>query len=226
MNHLRKEALLVHKALVSHHLELPLKKEKINISIKKNLIAKYIKKILDLLNINEDNNLLDTPNRIAHMYTEEIFSGLNYANFPEINLLNKENEKNKTNRINEIITVNNLLFTSICEHHFLIFDGKVTISYIPQKNRIGFSKISRIVKFFSQRPQIQERLTKQILLALQTLLETNNVAISIDAMHYCVKARGIRDMTSIFTTTSLGGIFKSNKKFRQEFLFAKEHSYK
>ena len=88
---------------------------------------------------------------------------------------------------------------------------------------IGLSKINRIVQFFSQRPQVQERLTQQILVALQTLLGTNNVAVSIDAVHYCVKARGIRDATSATPTTSLGGLFKSSQNTRQEFLRAVRH---
>ncbi|MBD4385398.1 GTP cyclohydrolase I FolE, partial [Xanthomonas citri pv. citri] len=89
--------------------------------------------------------------------------------------------------------------TSTCEHHFVTIDGKATVAYIPKDSVIGLSKINRIVQFFAQRPQVQERLTQQILTALQTLLGTNNVAVSIDAVHYCVKARGVRDATSATT---------------------------
>lgn len=92
------------------------------------------------------------------------------------------------------------------------------MAYIPKEKVVGLSKINRIVQFFSQRPQVQERLTQQILIALQTLLGTANVAVSIDAVHYCVKARGVRDVSSSTMTTSLGGLFKSSQNTRQEFL--------
>ena len=105
-----------------------------------------------------------------------------------------------------MVTVRDITLTSTCEHHFVTIDGKATVAYIPKDSVIGLSKINRIVQFFSQRPQVQERLTQQIPVALQTLLGTNNVAVSIDAVHYCVKARGIRDATSATTTTSLGAV--------------------
>ena len=98
------------------------------------------------------------------------------------------------------------------------------MAYIPKDSVIGLSKINRIVQFFSQRPQVQERLTQQILLALQTLLGTTNVAVSIDAIHYCVKSRGVCDATSSTSTTSLGGLFKSNPSTRQEFLASVRHT--
>ncbi len=114
-----------------------------------------------------------------------------------------------------MVTVRDITLTSTCEHHFVTIDGKATVAYIPKDSVIGLSKINRIVQFFSQRPQVQERLTQQILTALQTLLGTSNVAVSIDAVHYCVKARGIRDATSATTTTSLGGLFKSSQNTRR-----------
>ncbi|MGP1930914.1 MAG: GTP cyclohydrolase I FolE, partial [Arsenophonus sp. ET-DL12-MAG3] len=118
----------------------------------------------------------------------------------------------------EMVTVSNIILTSVCEHHFITIDGMATVAYIPKDKVIGLSKINRIVQFFSQRPQVQERLTQQILIALQNLLDTNNVAVSIDAVHFCVKARGIRDVNSSTMTTSLGGLFKSSQNTRQEFL--------
>ena len=137
------------------------------------------------------------------MYVDEIFSGPDYANFPKITVI-----ENKM-KVDEMVTVRDITLTSTCEHHFVTIDGKATVAYIPKDTVIGLSKINRIVQFFAQRPQVQERLTQQILTALQTLLGTNNVAVSIDAVHYCVKARGVRDATSATTTTSLGGLFKS-----------------
>ncbi|MDP4789203.1 MAG: GTP cyclohydrolase I, partial [Haliea sp.] len=105
-----------------------------------------------------------------------------------------------------------------CEHHFVTIDGQARVAYIPAGKVIGLSKINRIVRFFSQRPQVQERLTQQVLVALQTLLETDDVAVTIDAMHYCVKSRGVMDSNSRTRTTSLGGAFKSDPSTRAEFL--------
>ena len=107
---------------------------------------------------------------------------------------------------------------STCEHHFITIDGLAKVAYIPKGNIIGLSKINRIVRFFAQRPQVQERLTQQILVALQTLLETDDVAVSINATHYCVKSRGIMDTSSSTQTTALGGCFKANPASRAEFL--------
>lgn len=143
--------------------------------------------------------------------------GLDYSRFPKITVI-----ENKM-KVDEMVTVRDITLTSTCEHHFVTIDGKATVAYIPKDSVIGLSKINRIVQFFAQRPQVQERLTQQILIALQTLLGTNNVAVSIDAVHYCVKARGIRDATSATTTTSLGGLFKSSQNTRQEFLRAVRH---
>ncbi|XOD70200.1 MAG: GTP cyclohydrolase I FolE [Sodalis sp. (in: enterobacteria)] len=210
---LTKEASLVCEALQARGLETPRKGEVLDNEVRKRLIAEHMTKIMMLLNLDvSDDSLADTSTRIAKMYVEEIFAGLDYANFPKITVI-----KNKM-RMNEMVTVRNITVTSTCEHHFVIIDGQATVSYIPKDCLIGLSKINRIVQFFSRRMQVQERLTQQILLALQTLLGTHNVAISIDAMHYCVKARGIRDATSTTTTTSLGGLFKSSKNTRQEFL--------
>ena len=117
-----------------------------------------------------------------------------------------------------MVKVQDITVTSTCEHHFVTIDGMATVAYLPQKKIIGLSKINRIVRFFAQRPQVQERLTQQILIALQTLLETKDVAVTMDAVHYCVKSRGGMDSTSSTTTTALGGIFKSNPATRSEFL--------
>jgi GTP cyclohydrolase I len=100
----------------------------------------------------------------------------------------------------------------------VVIDGLAKVAYIPSKKIIGLSKINRIVQFFAQRPQVQERLTRQILIALQALLQTENVAVSIDAKHYCVKARGVRDSNSQTSTTALGGCFRDNIHTRAEFL--------
>lgn len=213
MSTLTQEALLVRNALLLQGLENPIIDLNIDDKIRMNRIESHMISIMHLLklNLNHD-SLLNTPKRVAKMYVEEIFSGLDYLNFPKITIIAN------TMQISEMITVRNINITSVCEHHFIIFNGKATVSYIPRKSVIGLSKINKIVEFFSKRPQLQERLTQQIFLALQTLLNTNNVAIFINAVHYCVKARGIHDMTSTTNTTALGGLFKSNKSIRKEFL--------
>ncbi len=220
MTTLSQEAKLVHETLSHHGLETPFcnVNSQMDDQIRRELIAGHITQIMQLLNLDlNDDSLAGSPDRIARMYVDEIFSGLDYANFPEMTLI-----ENKMD-VDEMVTVRDITLTSTCEHHFVAIDGKATVAYIPEEKIIGLSKINRIVQFFAHRPQVQERMTQQILLALQTLLGTSNVAVSIDAAHYCVKARGIRDATSSTTTTSLGGIFKSNQSTRQEFLRAVRH---
>jgi GTP cyclohydrolase I len=159
-----------------------------------------------------DDSLEETPHRIAKMYVDEIFGGLDYAQFPKITLI-----ENKMN-VEEMVCVENIDLTSTCEHHFVTIDGSANVAYIPKDTVIGLSKINRLVRFFSQRPQVQERLTQQVLVAMQTLLGTEDVAVTINAVHYCVKARGVKDGNSSTRTTSLGGVFKSNPASRAEFL--------
>lgn len=208
-----KEATLVHAALEASGLETPLCGKVLDRVTRKRRIQEHMTAIMQLLNLDlSDDSLAATPHRIAKMYVDEIFSGLDYDNFPQITTI-----ENKMH-VDEMVTVRDITLTSTCEHHFISIDGKATIAYIPKNAVIGLSKINRIIQFFSQRPQVQERLTQQILVAFQNLLGTNNVAVSIDAVHYCVKARGIRDTTSVTATTALGGLFKSSTNTRQEFL--------
>ncbi|XZQ54872.1 MAG: GTP cyclohydrolase I FolE [Arsenophonus sp.] len=210
---LSQEAYIVRKALEDLGLETPLYDQYHSLNKRKQQIEEYMSEIMRLFNLDlKDDSLAETPKRIAEMYVDEIFSGLDYNNFPKITLID-----NKMN-FDEMVTVSNIILTSVCEHHFITIDGMATVAYIPKDKVIGLSKINRIVQFFSQRPQVQERLTQQILIALQNLLDTNNVAVSIDAVHFCVKARGIRDVNSSTMTTSLGGLFKSSQNTRQEFL--------
>lgn len=215
---LSREAALVHEALLARGLETPLRGALLDAATRKARIAEHMTEVMNLLSLDlQDDSLAETPQRIAKMYVDEIFAGLDYANFPKITII-----ENKM-KVDEMVTVRDITLTSTCEHHFVTIDGKATVAYIPKEGVIGLSKINRIVQFFAQRPQVQERLTQQILVALQTLLGTSNVAVSIDAVHYCVKARGICDATSATTTTSLGGLFKSSQNTRQEFLRAVRH---
>jgi GTP cyclohydrolase IA len=218
MTQLSLAAQKVKEALADKNLETPLCRLVIDNNERKAKIESHFREIMKLMELDlSDDSLAQTPLRVSKMYVDEIFSGLYYENFPKITLI-----ENKM-QVDEMITVRNITLTSVCEHHFVTIDGKATVSYIPKDKVIGLSKINRIVTFFSQRPQVQERLTQQILVALQTLLGTVNVAVSIDATHYCVKARGIKDSNSITTTTALGGGFKTNPSTRQEFLRALNH---
>jgi GTP cyclohydrolase I len=119
-----------------------------------------------------------------------------------------------------MVCIDDIALISTCEHHFVTIDGLAKVAYIPGKKIIGLSKINRIVRFFAQRPQVQERLTQQVLVALQTLLETDDVAVTMNATHYCVKSRGVMDANSQTRTTALGGAFKENAATRAEFLAA------
>ena len=206
-------AIKVRDALIDTGLETPMVECNLSRGQRKQQIEQHMKEILNLLALDlTDDSLADTPKRIAKMYVDEIFSGLDYSNFPKITDI-----ENKMN-MDEMIKVQDISLTSTCEHHLVTIDGVASVAYIPRKKIIGLSKINRIVRFFAQRPQVQERLTQQVLVALQTILETNDVAVKMDATHYCVKARGVMDATSKTSTSALGGIFKSDHASRAEFL--------
>lgn len=207
------EAELVRHALVERGLETPLLPHQHERDEKYRRIKQSFSDIAKTLGLDlRDDSLCETPHRIAKMYVDEIFSGLDYFNFPRVTVID-----NKMNA-EEMVKVSDINLTSTCEHHFVTIDGHATVAYIPKDKIIGLSKINRIVRFFAQRPQVQERLTQQILVALQTLLNTDDVAVSIEATHYCVKARGVMDSSSRTQTTALGGAFKKSHKTRAEFL--------
>ncbi|MGI1999609.1 GTP cyclohydrolase I FolE [Shewanella frigidimarina] len=207
------EALKVQQALVAHGLETPLVPSDMTSEQKYQRIKGLMTEVVSTLGLDlTDDSLAETPHRIAKMYVNEIFSGLDYANFPKITQID-----NKMG-VEEMVKISNISVVSTCEHHFITIDGFAKVAYIPKDNIIGLSKINRIVRFFAQRPQVQERLSQQILVALQTLLATDDVAVSINATHYCVKSRGIMDTSSSTQTTALGGSFKANPASRAEFL--------
>ncbi|WNO08353.1 GTP cyclohydrolase I FolE [Teredinibacter sp. KSP-S5-2] len=206
------EAQLVHEALIAHGVETPITENGLDAQTRYDKIKHHMTEIVKCLGLDlNDDSLEETPHRIAKMYVKEIFSGLDYENFPKITVI-----ENKM-RVDEMVKVRDISLTSTCEHHFVTIDGSAKVAYIPKEKIIGLSKINRIVRFFSQRPQVQERLTQQVLVALQTLLETKDVAVSIDAVHYCVKSRGVMDATSETSTTSLGGVFKQDPTARAAF---------
>ncbi|MBQ2268058.1 MAG: GTP cyclohydrolase I FolE, partial [Succinivibrio sp.] len=207
------EAILVRNALIEHGLETPWHDNGLSSEEKKEIIQEHMSSIMQTLGLDlSDDSLTQTPHRVARMFVDEIFSGLDYKNFPKVSVF-----ENKMH-FDEMVKVCNITITSTCEHHFVVMDGIAKVAYMPSDKIIGLSKVNRIVQFFGHRPQVQERLTQQIKVALQTLLNTKNVAVSITATHYCVKSRGVKDQTSVTTTTALGGLFKNNPSSRHEFL--------
>jgi GTP cyclohydrolase IA len=169
---------------------------------KKQKIAYHFKKIMEVLDLDlSDNSLINTPERVAKMYVDELFSGLNDENKPAISKF--ENNYNYKG----IILEKNIQLYSMCEHHFVPIIGKAHVAYFANEKIIGLSKINRIVSYISKRPQIQEKLTVQIVDYLKNVLETENVACVIEAQHLCVSMRGIKDETSLTTTAEYSGKF-------------------
>lgn len=176
-------------------------------------IEEHFKQIMIQLRLDlNDDSLLETPRRVAKMFINEIFWGLDYNNFPKITTV-----ENKM-RYDEMIIEKDIKVMSTCEHHFVTIAGKAHVAYIPDKKVMGLSKLNRVVEFFSKRPQIQERLTEQIYYALNYILGTDNIAVIIEAEHFCVKSRGVEDVNSSTITSKLGGEFKKNDSLRMEFL--------
>ncbi|RMG33950.1 MAG: GTP cyclohydrolase I FolE [Gammaproteobacteria bacterium] len=207
------EAILVRDTLIEQGLETPMIDNGLSNEQKFERVKHLMSDVMSTLGLDlSDDSLSGTPKRIAKMYVKEIFSGLDYSRFPRLSLI-----ENKMGA-DEMVKIRNIDLISTCEHHFVTIDGVAKVAYIPADRIIGLSKINRIVRFFGQRPQVQERLTRQILVALQTLLGTDDVAVSIDATHYCVKARGVMDENSQTSTTALGGCFRENIHTRAEFL--------
>ena len=203
----------VHEHLVSVGVETPVIDNGLSRKEKIDKIQGHFDEIVTTLGLDlNDDSLMDTPKRVAKMYVNEIFWGLDYDAFPKATVV-----ENKMN-YNEMIVERNISVQSNCEHHFVVIDGLATVAYVPNKNVLGLSKINRIVEYFAKRPQIQERLTEQIYHALSFILETENVAVMVDAQHYCVKSRGVEDTGSSTITSRLGGNFKEYPEVRAEFL--------
>ncbi len=204
---------LVHKHLVNMGVETPTFKTSLDRKDKIAEIEKSFSHIMQVLGLDlTDDSLIETPKRVAKMYVNEIFWGLDYDAFPKCTTVD-----NKM-KYNEMVVERNVNVQSNCEHHFVIIDGLATVAYVPKQKVLGLSKINRIVEYFSKRPQIQERLTEQIFHTLQFILETDDVAVLIDAQHYCVKSRGVEDTGSSTVTVRLGGGFKTDSSARHEFL--------
>lgn len=181
------------------------------------LIADRFREIMEILGLDlNDESLQQSPYRVAKMYVEEIFSGLDSATFPRVSFIEDKYQHN--HRSNMVFVKVN--FCSFCEHHFVPMDGTACIAYIPNGKLIGLSKIPRIVRFFARRPQIQERLTAQIADSLSLLLGTENVAASLCAQHHCIISRGIENENSHAITNVLRGEFDTNEALRKEFFDA------
>ena len=198
----------------SDYEETPLKEWAFDIydANKESIIQEKVYEILDILGMDlTDDSLRGTPRRVAKMFVNEIFSGINPKNKPKMSTF-----ENKYN-YGEMLVEKNVTLYSTCEHHLLPIVGLAHVAYISNGTVVGLSKINRIVKYFAERPQVQERLTIQIVRELQKVLNTDNVACVIDAKHLCVNSRGIKDINSSTVTSEFGGKFKDDK-FKREFL--------
>ncbi len=206
---------MVIEALQEAGMETPMFETFIQREEKKDRIKLLFAQIMDVIGLNLlDDSLKGTPARLAKMYVDEIFSGLDYDNFPKITTI-----ENKMG-VDCMVVERDITLHSTCEHHFVTIAGHCHIAYIPKDTVIGLSKMNRLVQFFSQRPQVQERLTQQIMIAMKTLLGTEDVMVMIKAKHYCVASRGIRDTASSTVTTAISGEFKTDPQARTEFLEA------
>ena len=193
-------------------LQTPMKKDAFKLSDeeKKQRIALLFEEIMDVMGMDlTDDSLKGTPDRVAKMYIDEIFSGLNPANKPKIALFDNKYQ------YNQMLVEKNITFYSNCEHHFVPIYGKAHVAYISSGKVIGLSKLNRIVQYYSKRPQVQERLTNQIAEDLKHILGTDDVAVILDAKHLCVSSRGIKDESSATVTSYYGGKFNTPEKIAE-----------
>jgi len=207
-----------HESLGDNHvatsIDTPLREDAFILSDdqKIELIEEKFRDIMQIIGLDlNDDSLQGTPHRVAKMFVQEIFYGLNPANKPRISVFD-----NKF-KYGEMLLEKNINMNSFCEHHFLPIVGKAHVAYISSGEVIGLSKINRIVDYFARRPQVQERLTVQIAAELKKVLKTDDVAVVIDAKHMCVSCRGIQDESSTTVTAEYSGKFKE-KETRDEFL--------
>jgi GTP cyclohydrolase IA len=193
-------------------LETPMKKDAFKLSDeeKKEKIAGLFAQIMDTIGLDlTDDSLKGTPKRVAKMYIEEIFSGLNPFNKPKVALFDNKY------KYNQMLVEKNITFYSNCEHHFVPIIGKAHIAYVSSGRVIGLSKLNRIVQYYAKRPQVQERLTNQIAMELKHILKTDDIAVIIDAKHLCVSSRGVKDDTSATVTSYYGGLFNEPHKITE-----------
>lgn len=190
-------------------VQTPLKSDAFEMSNteKKEKISNLFAQIMDVMGLDiTDDSLKGTPHRVAKMYIDEIFSGLNPANKPKISLFENKYQ------YNQMLVEKNITFYSNCEHHFVPIIGQAHIAYVSSGKVIGISKLNRIVQYYAKRPQVQERLTNQIAMDLKAILNTDDIAVIIDAKHLCVSSRGVKDETSATVTSYYGGLFNEPNK--------------
>jgi GTP cyclohydrolase I len=203
----------IHKHLVEKGVETPTYKNSLDRKEKIALIQRHFRDIMLILGLDlDDDSLTETPNRWAKMVVNETMWGLDLDTFPKCTTVN-----NKM-KYDEMVVERGITVQSLCEHHILPIIGRATIAYVPNQKVLGLSKMPRIVEYFSRRPQIQERLTEQIFHALEYILETENIAVVIDAEHLCVSTRGVEDTSASTITSKLGGVFKNDPATRAEFI--------
>ena len=205
--------LKIHEHLVKCGVETPVTDNGLTRTEKIDLIEKNFVEVMNTLGLDlKDDSLIDTPKRVAKMYVNEIFWGLDYEAFPKCTAVENKME------YSSMVIERNINVQSNCEHHFVVIDGLGTVAYIPNKKVLGLSKLNRVVEYFSKRPQIQERLTEQVYYALQYILNTDDIAVLVEAQHYCVKSRGVEDVGSSTITSKLGGAFFEDARLRAEFM--------
>lgn len=200
---------------MSANLETPLRADAFELSAEEKVekIEADFRNIMETLGLDlTDDSLKGTPKRVAKMFVKEIFGGLLPERKPGMSTF-----ENKYN-YNQMLVEKDIVVYSTCEHHFLPIVGRAHVGYISKGKVIGLSKMNRIVEYYAKRPQVQERLTMQIVKAMQEALGTDDVACIIDAKHLCVNSRGIKDIESSTVTAEFGGAFKDNEQLRKEFI--------
>lgn len=203
----------IHKHLLELGVETPIIASDLSVKQKISKTTRHFKNIMNILGMDlTDDSMSESPARVAKMYVNELMWGLDPNNFPKCTVVD-----NKMG-YDEMVLEKGIQVISLCEHHFQTIAGKAAVAYIPHNKVLGLSKLNRVVEYFARRPQIQERLTEQVYHALSLILETPDVAVVIDAEHFCVKARGIQDPHSSTVTSKLGGAFKDEPALRSEFM--------
>ena len=205
-----------HEEIGDHHLmtsiDTPMNDNAFDLSNSEKIehIAFHFREIMLTLGLDlTDDSLSGTPQRVAKMYVEEIFSGLDPKNKPKVAMFENKYQ------YNQMLVEKNISFYSNCEHHFVPIIGKAHVAYISSGQVIGLSKLNRIVQYYAKRPQVQERMTNQIAEELKKALKTEDVAVVIEAKHLCVSSRGIKDDTSETITSYYGGQFKDAEKITE-----------
>ena len=209
----RQLGLRVQEYLIKQGVETPTDENKLSRAEKIELIDANMHTILQVLGLDtQDDSISGTADRVAKMWVDELCYGLDYTNFPKCTVF-----ENKMG-YDQMVLQKDITFHSMCEHHFQNISGMAQVAYIPNGKVVGLSKLNRVVNFFARRPQVQERLNEQIFYALEYILGSSDVAVLLEADHYCVKARGCNDQNSSMTTSKLGARFFDVSKLRNEFM--------